>query len=553
MSIRAKIILIVLPLLVAPLLLTGLVSALSARNGITRVTTELLRFKAEELEKYAQQQWTVLQNNDLADNPEFVRFSQEALGGYARSLVRGPTELILAVDGEGRVAMQTSATEPTPGELAALLAVRAEGGAGWRTLDLDGTRRVAQTFLFAPFDWLVLVTERRDVFYQPVNGILVQTAAILAVTALLSVLLLLLLSGYLTRPLQGLTAAMSQVIETGDLSRRVEPLFEDETGRLGHTFNRMAAELESANNQVKGFALQAVVNQRRERRLRNIFQKYMSEEVISQFLRKPEAMREGENREVAVLFSDIRSFTTLSEMMRPHEVVAMLNSYFTPMVEVIEEHGGKVDKYLGDGLLALFGAPTKHEDDAWRAVQAGLGMLVALQEFNQKHRRPGRVPFEIGVGIDFGEVTVGNIGHYERKMDYTVVGDRVNLASRLEGLTRHFGESILISESVYRHVHARVRCRFVGRVEVKGRSGAVGIYVPKAALEPREEEAWKLHGEALKLYFEQRFQEAQRLFREVAELLPGDTLARMYLERCAACLRASPAEGWTGVEVMQQK
>ena len=553
MSIRSKIILVVLPLLIAPLLLTGLVSALSARNGITRVTTELLRFKAEELEKFAQQQWAVLQNNGLAGNPEFVRFSQEALGGYARSLARGSTELILAVDAEGRVAMQTSATEPTSQELETLRALREAGGAGWHTLDLDGVRRVAQTFLFPPFDWLVLVTERRDTFYQPVNGILVQSVAILSVAALLSVLLLLLLSGYLTRPLQGLAAAMSQVIETGDLSRRVEPLFQDETGRLGHTFNRMAAELESANNQVKGFALQAVINQRRERRLRNIFQKYMSEEVINQFLRKPEAMREGENREVAVLFSDIRNFTTLSEMMRPHEVVAMLNAYFTPMVEVIEDHGGKVDKYLGDGLLALFGAPTKHEDDAWRAVQAALGMLEALQDFNQGQRRYGRAPFGIGVGIDFGEVTVGNIGHYEKKMDYTVVGDRVNLASRLEGLTRYYGEPILISETVYRYVHGKVRCRFVGRVEVKGRSGAVGLYVPKARLDPREEEAWKLHGEAMKLYYDRRFQEAQRLFREIGELLPGDPLARMYTDRCAACLRTPPAEGWTGVEIMQQK
>ncbi len=553
MSIRSKIIFVVLPLLIAPFLLTGIVSALSARNGITRVATEFLRFKTEELQKYAEQQWSVLQNNGLSGNAEFVRFSQDALSDYARSLTRTPTELILAVDGQGRVAMQTADISPSPRELEAVSALLGAGDTGWHTLSLGGVRRVAQSFIFQPFGWMILVTEHRDTFYQAVNGIMVQNAIILALAVLVSVVLLLVLSGYLTRPLQTLVTTMNRVIDTGDLSRRVELLFQDETGRLGHTFNLMAERLETASNQMKGFALQAVINQRQERRLRNIFQRYMSEEVISQFLRKPEAMREGENRELAVLFSDIRNFTALAEMMRPHEVVAMLNSYLTPMVDVIEEHGGKVDKYLGDGLLALFGAPTKHEDDAWRAVKAGLGMLDALREFNQGQVRRGRLPFEIGVGIDFGEVTVGNIGHYEKKMDYTVIGDRVNLASRLEGLTRHFGEPLLVSESVYRHVHGHIHCRYVGRVSVKGRSGAMDIYVPKRGLEPREAQAWKVHGEALKSYYGRRFQDAERMFREVEELLPGDALARLYRERCGAFLQSPPAEGWTGVEVMQQK
>jgi hypothetical protein len=168
--------------------------------------------------------------------------------------------------------------------------------------------------------------------------------------------------------------AMKQIITTGDLRRRVELEYGDEVGELGHTFNLMTGELEKAYNQIKSYAFRAAVAQRKEQKIRQIFQKYVPADVIDQFFSNPESMLVGEKRSVAVLFTDIRNFTTISEMLAPDEVVESLNAYFGPMVDVVVAHGGIVDKFVGDAIMAVFGAPVKHDNDALQAVNAGFGI-----------------------------------------------------------------------------------------------------------------------------------------------------------------------------------
>jgi class 3 adenylate cyclase len=310
--------------------------------------------------------------------------------------------------------------------------------------------------------------------------------------------------------------------------------------------------LGKAYDQIKGYAMKTVVAQKKEQKLRNIFQKYVPNAVIEQFIASPEQALIGENRILAVLFSDVRGFTGISEKMRPDEIVESLNRYFGLMVDVIMARGGFVDKYIGDAIMAYFGAPERHEDDAMRSVMAGLEMLDALNEFNTWQQRKGRSPFHIGIGINYGGVTVGNIGS-EKKMDYTLIGDMVNLASRLEGLTKKYHAPLIVSESVHRKIGDAARHRLLDKVAVKGRTFGSGIYEIRRNLTDQEERGWKKHEEAVALYYERKFDEASGAFREVLSLLPRDHCAQLFLSRCTAYGKSPPPAGWTGVEEMTEK
>jgi adenylate cyclase len=552
MSIRAKIVLIVLPLIIAPLLVTGYVSSLSARNGITRVATSLLRFKQEELLSYASSQWSLLVANGLASNQEFVAASKDAVKSFARNMIRSSTELILAVDTDGTVVMSTEALELSPEERQSLAQLISDETFGWQQITLGGTVRVAQVAPFEAFGWTILVTEQREAFYQTINQMYLQTGIILSVSSALALALLLVFSYLLTRPLKNVVGAMREIISTSNLSKRVEVLYKDETGELGHTFNLMTSELDKANDLVKGYALQAVVAQHKEQKIRTMFQKYVPKAVIDQFFASPEEMLKGEDRIVALLFSDIRGFTTISEQLRPDEVVDSLNAYFSLMVDIIMRHRGVVDKYMGDAIMAIYGAPERTRNEAVEAVNSAFDMIEELSDFNRLQSEKGRPKFRIGIGINYGVVTVGNIGS-EKKMDYTVIGDMVNLGSRLEGLTKVYDQPLIISESVASKVKERFPCRLIDKVIVKGKTAGIGIYTVRKELGPEEQHAWGLHQQAAALFYDRKFEDAQRLFQKVQELLPGDRPSSMFADRCRSNIANPPGPKWTGAMAMTVK
>ena len=463
MSIRWKIFLIVLPLIVATLGLTGGSSYFSTRNGITRIAKDFLGFKADELQKQAESQWSLLVQNNLTGQAEMVSATQAAVEAYAKSIIRSPTELILALDGNGDVAMGTGPAQILPEEKAALAAlVGAKSTDLIPSIRIAGTDRVAKGFWFDPFQWYVLVTEERAAFYSLVNETTYRTGIILLGAIGVGVILVLIFAGYLTRPLTRVAGTMKDIISTNDLSQRVVVEYHDEIGQLAQTFNLMVGELEKAYRQIKGFAFTAVIAQKREQKIRNIFQKYVPADVIDRFFKNPEEALVGENRILAVMFSDIRSFTTISEKMKPDELVTELNEYFKEMVDIIMARKGVVDKYIGDAIMAFFGAPVRHQDDGLQSVMAGIEMLDALDAFNTRKEKQGKPTFHIGVGIHYGVVTVGNMGS-EKKMDYTVIGDTVNLASRLEGLTKYYHQQLIISESLYPKVKDLMSCPAPGQ------------------------------------------------------------------------------------------
>jgi class 3 adenylate cyclase/HAMP domain-containing protein len=552
-SIRLKILFIVIPLLVTTLLVTGFVSASSAEVGISRVAIDFLGFKAQELKKNADNQWGLLVGNNLDKDPGYIDTAKKAVESFAQSLTKSDTELIFAVDSTDKVVMSTRPVSLQPDEIGAISVLRQSGKTGWVKFTAEGKERVAQSFQFDPFGWTIFVSEARDVFYQGVREIQITNYFILGLSLLFAFLLLIFFSSYLTRPVTKMVKTMREIIRDNNLDRRVDVEFSDEIGRMAQTFNTMLGELGRAYAQIKNFALQSVLAQKSEQKIRTIFQKYVPSDVIDEVLGNPEAMLVGQTREIAILFSDIRSFTTISETMLPDELVQSLNRYFSPMVDIIMSRGGTVDKYIGDAIMAFFGAPVHTENDALLSVIVALEMTEALDVFNANQVAAGKLEFHIGIGINYGDVTVGNMGS-EKKLNYTVIGDNVNLASRLEGLTKMYKQILLFSESVYQRVGHRLWCRMLDKVQVKGKTVGECIYTAKKQLTEAEKVGWATWHSGLESYYARDFQSARTLFREVADRwLPGDFLAAEFIERCTQYLASPPPVDWSGVEVMHEK
>jgi class 3 adenylate cyclase/HAMP domain-containing protein len=453
---------------------------------------------------------------------------------------------------DGSVAMATQPVSISSGEQEELARIASSGERGLITPTIAGVERVARGFPFPPFGWYLMVTEQRGVFYSDVNNITRYTGAILVVACGLSVLLLMAFATRLTSPLTRVAATMETIITENDLTARVPVEYRDETGKLAHTFNIMVGELQKAYDQIKRYAFQAVLAQKREHKVRNIFQKYVPQDLIDRFFQNPEAMLVGDNRELAILFSDIRSFTTISEGMKPDDLVNSLNRYFDGQVDIIMNRNGIVDKYIGDAIMAFFGAPVAHDDDPLQAILAGIEMAEAVELFNVRQKELDKPEFKIGVGIAYGEVTVGNIGT-EKKMDYTVIGDMVNLASRLEGLTKMYKQPLLVSDTLWEPVKDHVRWRLIDTVAVKGRTKGARIYTAAKSLDEAHERGWSLHNEAMGRYYDRVFPEAVSMFEEVKSILPGDHAATIMADRCRLYAESPPPEDWDGVEIMTTK
>jgi adenylate cyclase len=552
MSIRWKIVLIVVPLILATLLLTGVSSYFSASNGITRVAKDFLGFKAQELQNQAESQWRLLVDNNLTGKPEMVSATQAAVEGYARSIVRSATELIVAVGADGQVRMGTSAVAWQGDEQAAMAAIVKARSTDLLTVSIGGKARVAKGFWFEPFQWYLLVSEERSAFYDMVNQIAVRTVIILVGAIVGGVLLVLIFASYLTRPLTRVVGTMKEIISTNDLSKRVVVEYHDEIGALAQTFNLMTGKLEQAYREIKGFAFQAVLAQRQEKRTQTLFGKFVPVNVLHEHFANPEEELIGDNRVLAVLFSDIRGFTSISENLSPADLVYSLNRYFEKMVAPILDRKGIVDNYIGDAIKAFFGAkvdPSRKENHALAAVRSGLEMIERLVSFNADQAAAGHPPFNNGLGIHYGVVTIGNIGT-EKKKEYTVIGETVELAEHLEGLTKEYKQPLLLSESLHQKVKDEVPCRLLDSIPWRG-GRSLKIYTARGALSPREKEAWGAHNLGMAEYYDRSFARAAGYFRDVLKILPADHTAEMLLDRCQLYARTPPPPGWAGVKVRQ--
>lgn len=289
-----------------------------------------------------------------------------------------------------------------------------------------------------------------------------------------------------------------------------------------------------------------------EQRLRRAFSRFVPEEVIDRLTEDAASETESinEKRKVAVLICDIRNFTSISERNKPENVVSFLNEYFKKMVEVIKKHGGAIDKFMGDAIMALFGTPVSYEDNARRAVDAALEMQSLVPGISCSNLFiPEGMNFNVGIGIHYGDVIVGSIGCAE-KSDYTVIGDTVNLASRLEGLTKFYGAGIIISGAVKNELNRKYNLLHLDSVKVKGKSVGVQIYrVDENALNADYVQCYK---KALDLYTNGAWNLAASYFERAQQLLPADKSASKMYERCLEFI-SNPPLNWDGAYSLNTK
>ncbi|MGH9579466.1 MAG: adenylate/guanylate cyclase domain-containing protein, partial [Terriglobales bacterium] len=299
-----------------------------------------------------------------------------------------------------------------------------------------------------------------------------------------------------------------------------------------------------------------IFEEREKRRVRKTFSSYVSPGVIRLLEKDPARYFRsgGEMKDLTVMFSDIRGFTSISEGLTPDELVALLNEYLGEMTEILFRRWGTLDKYIGDAIMAFWGSPFPQEDHAERACACALEMSARLRELNAKWKAEGRKQLAIGIGLNTGPVNVGNMGS-SRRLSWTVMGDHVNLASRLEGLTKEYGVGIVLSEFTWRAVEGRFIARELDRIRVKGKQQPVGIFelMDSAENGSSRAELLALFAEAMDSYRGQRWQQAAQKFETVLARFPQDGPSRVFLHRSLEFSREAPAADWDGVYVMKSK
>jgi class 3 adenylate cyclase len=283
------------------------------------------------------------------------------------------------------------------------------------------------------------------------------------------------------------------------------------------------------------------------------FSQFLPSAIIDDLLLKEseKALMTGEKRRVTALFSHIRDFDYIIENNEPQRIVEFLNSHFTNMVAIIQWNGGIIDKFIGDAVFAIFGAPISYTDNTPRAARAAMEMIENYHDINLEALNLPPGGFSIGVGLNEGEAIIGNIGCSD-KFDYTAIGDTVNLAARLESLTKHYHEDILVSRSVYNSIHEEMYCRLIDRAKVKGKNESTEIYSLVTDPETYTREWKETYGKGLKMYSLGNWYTAEEYFTRVLTLRPHDRVCEILLERCRDFLENTPTD-WDGAVTLNFK
>jgi len=258
---------------------------------------------------------------------------------------------------------------------------------------------------------------------------------------------------------------------------------------------------------------------------------------------------------MTVLFSDLRGFTSLSEGMRPEELVQILNRYLHEMTDIVFDEGGVLDKYIGDAVMAFWNAPFDQPDHAMRTVRAAIKMKDKLREMNEKKVFGEHIELHVGIGMNTGEMVVGNIGG-ERRYDFTVIGDSVNMASRTEGLCKPYGVEIIVTEYTKAELDHSFTFRKLDRVAVKGKKEPIRIYEVlgfASNVSDAEKQFALTYEEALEAYFKRQFENARKICRELLKEKPTDTATKQLLERAETCIETPPSNDWNGVWILTSK
>lgn len=295
--------------------------------------------------------------------------------------------------------------------------------------------------------------------------------------------------------------------------------------------------------------------ERGKKELRSTFAKYVSPAIVEEILSDPAKIELGGRKErVTVFFSDVRGFTSISEKLDPRALSDLLNEYLTPMTDLVFKNRGTLDKYMGDAIMAFFGAPIPYPDHAKHAARCALQNIKRLFQLQEEFKRKGLPEIDVGIGLNTGEVSVGNMGS-QTVRSYTVMGDAVNLASRLEGTNKQYGTRIIVSEFTYADIKSDFICRELDWVRVKGKAQPVRIYelIAEQKTDAKTMELLKWYNEGYNLYHSKNWAGAMQAFAHALNTLPSDPVTKLYVERCQEYVQEPPPADWDGVFEMKTK
>jgi class 3 adenylate cyclase len=389
---------------------------------------------------------------------------QADFGGLLAPIRFGKSGHVVLVDQTGRVLAHPAQPGQVGEDLSAYPAVREalQGRSGWIVARNAGG--VERLVAYRPMEnpatagrkpWVLLSEVDADEALAPIHSL--RTTFIVALVVLVAICLL--VASQVSLSIRGPLARLVRFVKLvrgGDLTQRTHIAGRDEIAELAEALDEMVRGLQERD------------------RVKEIFGRYVTTQISEEVL-KGEVSLGGRRRRVTILLSDIRNFTTMSERMAPEDVVSFLNDYFSEMVDAVFEHGGVLDKFIGDGMLAVFGSIDEEPDHARRAVRAALRMKVLLAKLNGERAVAGRPPINIGIGIHTDDVIVGNIGS-RRRLEYTVIGDGVNTCSRVEALNKEFGTTVLITEATYAEAGEEFECRLMPETSLRGKAKALRVY-----------------------------------------------------------------------------
>jgi len=303
-------------------------------------------------------------------------------------------------------------------------------------------------------------------------------------------------------------------------------------------------------------SIKLVSEESQKKFIKGAFSRYIAPDVIDQIMLNPESLElGGENRRITIFFSDVAGFSTISEKLSPPELVALLNEYLSEMTDIIISHGGTIDKYEGDAIMAFYGAPQPYIDHELRACKAAIDMKKKLREMQEKWRGIGQHELFVRMGMNTGLAVVGNMGS-KMRMDYTAMGDSVNLASRLEGANKFYGTTAMISENTYSNAKDFIDVRKLDIIRVIGKTEPIIIYEllgMKGTLPQKVYDAIELYNSGMEMFGEHQWKKAMKFFNDALVILPDDGPSKTYVGRCDEFLRKPPSKNWDGVYSMKTK
>jgi adenylate cyclase len=402
------------------------------------------------------------------------------------------------------------------------------------TFDFEGEPILMQVSLVKHplgIKWLSVVMIPESDFMGSIRENTRTTLGLFVVLVLLATVTILITARLITRSIQDLSQEMYQIADfnVSDESATNSTLIE---------IRNMQQSMNTMKNALRSFG------------------KYVPSDVVRQLIRAKKEVRLGvETAEVTIFFSDVAGFTSIAENLSNDELVAMMGEYLEELSQLIMASGGTVDKYIGDAIMAFWNAPQPVPDHTVRAVQTALQCTRRLQELNSKWQQTGRPELQTRIGIHTGSALVGNFGSH-RRMNYTVLGDSVNLAARLEGLNKRYGTRIIISQLAYERVKSEFLCRPLDTVMVVGRTIPTQIYeVIMASSEASAEDKNRVtqYSTALDAYLRKEFQQAESILQDYLRQNPGEAAATMLLARCQHLISDLPGEEWSGAVPLTEK